>query len=437
MEPFALPQTFLLGTATASVQIEGGDKNNSWYRWAEQGYIRDGSHCIQADDHWNRMEEDIRLMKRLNVNAYRMSIEWARIEPERGKFDEDAMKHYREELSLLVGNGIIPFVTLHHFSNPLWFEDDGAWLNPECIELFCRYVEHVVKNLGDLVDNWITINEPNVYLAFGYVFGIWPPGASDIGSYFRGADHMIRAHISAYETIHRVRKSAGFPNTGVSAAFHLRVYDPKSLNPLDRIPCWLLERFFQDMFICGMIEGKPVFPIKNRGLYKKGRYMDFFSVNYYTRDMVSFSPNPALLFGKREVKPDASVNDLGWEIYPEGLRRLCRKYFMRYGLPIYITENGICDGKDIHRAEYILEHLYQIRLLLDEGIDVRGYFHWTLMDNFEWLEGLSARFGLYEVDFETQTRILRRSGKLYSEVCAQHEVTASMIAGAGQETAAE
>jgi len=171
MEPFALPEDFLLGTATASLQIEGGDRNNSWYRWVQTGHVKDGSSCIVADDHWNRVSEDIELMKQLHQQTYRMSLEWSRIEPARGQFNKDAIQHYRRELQQLTSAGIRPLVTLHHFSNPLWLEDAGAWTNPDVISLFERYTAYVVENLGDLVSDWCTINEPNVYLASGYVLG--------------------------------------------------------------------------------------------------------------------------------------------------------------------------------------------------------------------------------------------------------------------------
>lgn len=169
MKPITFPPSFRFGTATASLQIEGGNTNNSWFRWAQEGHIRDGSNPVRACDHWNRIDEDVRLMKGISMNAYRLSLEWARIEPAEGAFDSEAVARYRHELELLKQAGIEPLVTLHHFSNPLWLEDDGGWTNEKVIARFERYVSHVVEVFGDLVNDWVTINEPNVYLIHGYL----------------------------------------------------------------------------------------------------------------------------------------------------------------------------------------------------------------------------------------------------------------------------
>src|SRR5659263_51169 len=224
MEPFALPESFLLGTATASLQIEGGDRNNSWYHWVQTGHVKDGTSCIVADDHWNRVTEDIALMKQLHQQTYRMSLEWSRIEPARGQFDKDAMTHYRLEIQQLVNAGIRPLVTLHHFSNPLWLEDAGAWVNPDVVDLFERYTAYVVENLGDLVSDWCTINEPSIYLVKGYVMGGWPPNDISITKYFRGARNMIMAHIKSYRKIHQVRASNGYNAVSYT---HLRAHETR------------------------------------------------------------------------------------------------------------------------------------------------------------------------------------------------------------------
>jgi len=426
-QPYELPEDFKTGTATSSLQIEGGDRNNSWYRWAEEGHIKDGTHCIVADDHWNRVGEDILLMQKLNVSVYRMSLEWSRIEPEEGKFDTEAIEHYRNEIKLLKERGIETLVTLHHFSNPLWFEDRDAWVNKESVELFTRYAENVVNSLGDLVSNWVTINEPNIYLIYGYIFGQWPPGKTKIGEFFKGARNMIKAHIRAYEKIHSVRRGLGFNDTRVGSAMHLRLFDPKSPSILDKIVCWLYDYLTQKIFLSGTIEGRLCFPLGFGSGKDKKRYSDFLGINYYSRDIVKFVFSPGEAFGRREVKKDAEVNDLGWEIYPEGLYRVCKDMYNLYTLPIVITENGTCDKEDAFRTKFIYDHLYQVKRLIDEGVAVKAYYHWTLMDNFEWAEGLSARFGLYHVDYETQKRTLRKSGRFFSELCEKKGVDEDMI----------
>jgi beta-glucosidase len=428
MTPFNLPKSFLFGSATASLQIEGGDKNNSWYEWCEQGHIKDGTHCIVADDHWNRTEEDTALMKKMNHQIYRMGIEWSRIEPQKGQFSQTALKHYRDEIELLIKNKIKPMITLHHFSNPLWLEHNGAWLTTEVIGLFERYTEVVVNALGDLVCDWVTINEPNVYLAMGYITGEWPPGGKGrILEYFKGAKNMILAHICSYKKIHEIRQRMGFDDTMVGVANHMRIFDPKHGTKRERLSCWLHDMLFQELFIYGMAEGKLIPPIGLGYPMGQGPYMDFFGLNYYTRDIISGTWDVGGLFGKMEVKSGAEINDLGWELYPEGLGRICRKYYDRYKVPIYITENGTCDAKDAFRAKYIYDHILEIKKLIDEGVKVERYYHWTTMDNFEWVEGLSARFGLIDVNFDTQERTIRKSGQFYAELSKGKAVTQKMI----------
>jgi beta-glucosidase len=429
MEGFKLPKDFLMGSATAALQIEGGDRNNNWYRWCEEGNIKDGTHCINANDHWNRYEDDIAIMKELNHDTYRMGLEWSRIEPKEGIFSEEGIKHYRNEIRKLKENNIRPLVTLHHFSHPLWLEDMEGWENPKVVKYYKRYVEFVVNRLGDLVSDWITINEPNVFLVGGYIDGIWPPGKQSIGSMLKAMKNMIKAHIEGYKTIHRVRKERGFDgDTLVGVANHLRVFEAENNKVTNKIPARLIDYFFHTVILEGMTKGRFKLPI-GVGHYplKEGRYYDFIGINYYSRDIIKFSLNISRMFGETKVKDDAEVNDLGWEIYPEGLYRICKKYYGKYNAPIFITENGICDEKDEKRPKFIYDHLKQISRLIEEGIPVQRYYHWTLIDNFEWIEGENARFGLVHNDFKTQKRTIRNSGRFYGEICKYKAITEDMI----------
>lgn len=428
LEPFALPESFLLGTATASLQIEGGDRNNSWYRWThEKGHVKDGTDCSVACDHWNRVDEDTALMKSLSHRTYRLGVEWSRIEPEKGRFDPEATAHYRHEIEGLLRAGIVPLVTLHHFSNPLWLEDSGAWTDPAVIDLFERYTGHVAEALGDLVAGWVTINEPNVYALSGYIFGNWPPGKVSIPGYLQVARNMCMAHVKAYRKIHEVRERMGKTDTMVGVAHHLRVFEPKHRWMPEEWVAGLYEHLFQEIFIAGTAEGRMVFPVGSGYPLGKGRYQDFFGVNYYSREMISLSANPGLLFGKFQTKAGAPVNDLGWEIYPEGLYLFCKRYWDRFKVPVYITENGTCDSRDAFRTRYIYDHLYQVKRLIDDGVDVRRYYHWTFTDNFEWQEGQSARFGIVALDYATQQRRVRPSGLFYRDLCRNHGVTQEML----------
>lgn len=426
MKGFELGKDFLLGTATAALQIEGGDRTNNWYRWCEmEGKIKDGSHCLRANDHYNRVEEDISLMKEMHNDTYRLGLEWSRIEPEPGQWSQEGLDHYRRELELLLAAGITPLVTLHHFSHPLWFEDLGGWKSPKSSELFRRFTHTVVEHLGDLVQDWITINEPNVYAMGCYLTGEWPPGKKSIPSYFRVLRHMVLGHILAYKEIHSLREARGFPGeTRVGVANHIRVFDPEDNNRARRA-ARRLDYLFHTIVVQGMVEGKISLPI-GRGSYPlgKGFYMDFFGLNYYSRDIVAFSlKDPGLLFAQLRTDTKLPKNDLGWDIYPEGLYQICKEYHAKYQVPIYITENGICDADDDQRPQYIYDHLAQVARLRSEGIPVERYYHWTLMDNFEWAEGESAPFGLIHCDFETQQRTIRRSGEFYGEICKEKAVT--------------
>lgn len=419
MQGFKLPDGFKLGAATASLQIEGGDKNNSWYRWCEQGKTKDGTHCIVADDHWNRVQEDVNLMEELNLQCYRMSLEWARIEPQEGHFDSDAIEHYRNEIQLLLDRGIQPIVTLHHFSNPLWLEDSGAWLNHKVIDRFANYADFVVKSLGDLVEDWITINEPNVYLFHGYIEGIWPPGIRESPiQYLKGAKLMILAHQKVYDLIHSIQ-SGKDRKCRVGVAHHLRVFEPLEGSLISALTSkYYFRRLFEDIFLEGMTKGKLMLPLLGQG---SGRNCaDFIGVNYYTRDLVRYMG--------LEVKKGARTNNLGWEIYPEGLFKICQRVYETYKLPIIIAENGTCDARDEFRASFIYDHLHQVAQLILSGVPIEAYCHWTLLDNFEWAEGLEARFGLIEVDYQTQERKLRNSARFYAKICAEKGATEATLA---------
>jgi beta-glucosidase len=417
LEPFALPENLLLGTATAATQIEGGDRNNSWYAWCEKGKIHDGSTTLVANDHWNRWREDIELMASLGHRVYRLGVEWSRIEPAEGKFDELAIEHYREELKLLREKGIEPLVTLHHFTNPLWFEDMGAFENKRSTEIFRRFVKYTAEALSDLCQNFITINEPNVYGTLSYMFGEWPPGKKSLPSVLRVFRNLTLCHLQAYRDIHDIFNEKGLPEPRVSFANHLRVFCPRREgNAFDRLGAGTLSYLFQDALTDSMFTGRLRFPIGSGSPLGEGRFCDFIAINYYSREAVK-----GFQIGTFENVPK---NDLGWEIYPEGLAQLMREQYAKYKLPIWITENGTCDKKDAFRARFIYSHL---KAAVDTGLPLERFYHWTFMDNFEWLEGESAPFGIVECDFKTQKRTAKRSGEFYSEIIKNRGVTQRMI----------
>ncbi len=444
LKPFTLPEGLLLGTATAATQIEGGNVDHSWSRWARDGHTVDGSLCSPADDHWERVDEDVRLLAELRCSVYRMSVEWARIEPAPGQFDEEALHHYRAEIESLRAAGIEPLVTLHHFTDPIWFESSGGWLGVDSPAIFGRFVRKVVESLGDLVSEWVVINEPNVYALYGHLLGEWPPGHGALGEYLRCARNMIRAHRRCYLLIHEIRSAKGFTDTMVGSSIHFRVFHPAGKGLLDRFAAGAFSYFFHHAFVVGVIRGRFTLPLKRIAVRElrsrdrarargRKRYSDFIGVNYYSRELVKFGLGGDLLVGTRTVQPGLARNDLGWEVYPQGLKEVAAGVYRKYQLPVYITENGTCDSEDRFRPRYIYEHLSAVRELVDEGVDVRRYYHWSLLDNFEWAEGLSARFGLVEVDFETQKRRIRPSGRLFARIAADRGMTDSCLADFAEE----
>lgn len=412
------PENFLLGVSSAAAQIEGGEVGSNWNDWYHRGYIKDGSDPAVADDHWSRWKEDCDLMAAMGMRVCRLGLEWARLVPERGKPSQEVIRHYREELSYLRDRDIRPLVTIHHFSNPMWFEEKGAFAKRENLEDFLDFVRLCGESFGDLVGDWITINEPNVYATNGYCFGLWPPGRKSYLQTFHVMENMAYCHIRAYGMLHEIRADMGYTDTFVGFANHVRVFDPKNpKNPLHRLLARLAEWLFQGALTLAMGTGRFRLPLRNRWHVKPGEYCDFNGVNYYTRSTVS-----GLADGVREGSP---CNDLNWEIYPEGLVRCAEKLQKVLPRPLWVTENGTCDNDDHFRAKYIYDHLAAI---CASGLPFERYYHWCFCDNFEWLEGYSARFGLVHIDYETQKRTIKRSGEFYAGMIVAGGVTEEAFA---------
>lgn len=412
-DPFDFPRPIGLGVATAPTQIEGFETRNSWYDWAKiPGKIADGSTPSVADRHWTDFRENIELMDQMGIRYYRLGLEWSRIEPEEGHFDKSALDRYREELKLLSERGIRPLVTLHHFSNPSWFERRGAFLSDGATEVFLRYVRYIVSEISDLCDEYITINEPNVYAVNGYLYGIWPPGEKSLSKALRVMNRLAICHLQAVLAIREIYKDRPVQ---IGYANHFRIFHSSSGRT--GLQARLIRYLFQDGLTRFMTTGRPSFPFGTFSGMKPGTYCDFVGVNYYTRSKMK---------GFRELPVPASKprNDLGWEIYPDGIRLLANKYHDLYGLPVWITENGTADRDDRFRSEYLYDHLREIALHCPS---VERYYHWTFIDNFEWAEGETARFGLVANHFQTQERTIRKSGQFYSGIIRNNGASAELI----------
>ena len=423
--PFLFPAGFLFGTATSATQIEGGRVATDWSDFARlPGRVLGGDTPEPACESWERWPEDVALQAALGLNAYRFSIEWARVEPSPGRFDARALDGYRALLAALIDAGIEPMVTLHHFSLPLWQARRGGLLDRELPGLLERYTRAVVAALGDLCGRWVTVNEPSVVAAHGFVLGIWPPGEKKLVHALRAQYNLLASHVLMYRAIKERQGDA----SSVGVAHHLRLMEPERPGRLaDLLGSRLLGWLFNDGFARALCEGTHYGPF-GMGLADEARGThDFFGLNYYSRDLVRFDPGrPEDFYLPRSVAPGAEVSDLGWEIYPEGLGRLLRDWSARSDRPILVTENGLADASDRRRPSFLVRHLAEIARAAADGIDVQGYYHWSFLDNFEWAEGYSARFGLHAVDFATQTRVPRPSALVYSRIAASRSIDAEL-----------
>lgn len=427
------PDGFLWGTASAAHQNEGGNTNNQWYRWEQQSHILSGETCGDASDWWQRAEEDFELAEQLESNSLRLSLEWSRIEPEEGHWDASAIERYRAMLRDLQQRHILPVVTLHHFTEPLWFAERGGFTKSENIQLFVRYVKYVVAQLQDLCDFWITINEPNVYAVMGYLIGSFPPGEHNLKRTLEVIRNLLQAHVEAFYAISELQ-----PEARIGYCLHYRLFDPaRTFWPPDVVAASLQEESFNWMLLRAAETGHFSFPFNRvvKPLVHAAGTRDYHGINYYTREMVSFdATKPTELFAHRFIRPGAVVNDAGLagtfgEIYPKGLYRVLKAVHKqtRGNKPFYITENGFCDARDDRRPRAILEHVAMMHRAMREGVPVRGYLHWTLVDNFEWAEGWSARFGLIELDQHFQERTPRKSASLFGEICRANAITEEIV----------
>lgn len=410
MEKLEFRKDILFGVATASTQIEGGDTNNTWYNWTkDKNKTKDGSTSLRANNHYVDYKKHIDLMKELGFEIYRLSIEWSRIEPKNGEFSEEAMNHYVDEIKYLLEKGIKPLVTLHHFSNPIWFEEVGGFKRNDSHVFFTRYVTYVIENLKDLVSDYCTINEPNIYAINCFLFGEWLNEEKNFFNCMKVLRNMTKCHIESYKLIHSLVKDAK-----VGIALNLNNFIAQRENNIfDKIGRKYYDHCFNDLMIKAMGYGKYELPL---GIKKKsGEYFDYFGINYYSSNTVK-----GFSIGKDDSWPR---NDLDWGITPFGFDTIINKVHKMFpDKEIFITENGTCDRDDKFRAKYLFDHL---KVLNNYGF-IKRYYHWTFMDNFEWKEGESARFGLVKYNYEDHSYEVRNSGLFYKEIIEKRYVDDEM-----------
>jgi beta-glucosidase len=361
---FNFPPGFLWGAATASHQVEGNNNNNNWAYWENQpGRIRNGDKAGRACDWWaGRWRDDFDRAKETHQNAHRLSIEWSRIQPAPDRWNEDALDVYREMLRGLYHRGMTPFVTLHHFSDPLWLFEKGGWENPDAPVLFEAFVRRVVDALREFCTTWIPINEPNVYTYQGYLdrSGAFPPGKNDLGAAFHVMTNLVRGHALAYRAIKSIQNEAR-----VGTSINMRYMRPAhTWNSLEKAIAGQVSTAFNGSFLNALVDGRLRFATRSTSVPEAAGTSDFTGINYYTGDLVTFSPFvPLELFSKRSYPKDAPLSATGFIAHwPEGLFEMIR-WARRYHLPIVITENGVEDPDDRLRPRYIIEHLYQVWLV--------------------------------------------------------------------------
>jgi beta-glucosidase len=425
---------FIFGVATSSYQIEGATDGRLPCIWdsfcREPGRIRDGSDGSVACDHVARWREDVDLMASLGIDAYRFSISWPRVIRRDGRLNAEGVDFYLRLIDRLDRHGIKPFVTLYHWDLPQHLQDAGGWLSRDTAYRFGDYADRISRALGDGVHSFATLNEPQVSAYLGHVTGTHAPGLSDPALGRRAAHHLLLAHGLGMQVL-----EANSPGSLNGIVLNFAPCEPATQDPADLRAAGIADAMHNRWYIEPLLlqrypelpdteagGGDP--PVEAGDLELIAQPLDFLGVNYYSRAICRAGRNG---WPERVTPPGAQLTDMGWEIYPEGLTELLTALNERYDLPpLYLTENGAAmadrmvngEVRDEERTEYIRLHLSALEAAIEEGVDVRGYFCWSLMDNFEWAEGLQKRFGLVYVDYATQARSLKASGKAYRDMLA-------------------
>lgn len=410
--PVSFPKRFFWGAATSAHQVEG-DNHNQWSVWelenaralAKAAEYRIGHLAIwdeieadatdpknyisgKAADHYNRYEEDFDLLKKMNMNAYRFSIEWSRIEPEEGKWDMAEIEHYRKYLKALKARNIEPFVTLLHWTMPVWFADKGGFEKRRNVAYFLRFTEKIFEELGNDFRYVMTFNEPEVYIDFSYREGLWPPQ-----KHSRELAVWVYLNLAyAHRKVYKLAKRSG-RKFQVSIVKNCSHHYPGDDATLSQLTAWFW-RYIHDFFFLDLVR----------------RQLDWLGVNFYFSNRY---------YGYRLHNPDAKLNDLGWDMRPDDMQPVIEHMFAKYKVPIIITESGVADRHDKYRKWWIMHNLLAMHKAMQNGAQVDGYLHWSLLDNFEWAHGKWPRFGLVAVDYKTFKRTPRESAGWFAKVIKQ------------------
>ncbi|CCQ11928.1 Beta-glucosidase [Pseudoalteromonas luteoviolacea B = ATCC 29581] len=435
LDSVMLKKDFTFGVATASFQIEGGAQKRLASIWdtfcKKPGTIADKSDGLVACDHINRWQDDVELIHSLGVDAYRLSISWPRVMFESGEINPQGILFYKNLLQALKRKGIKTFVTLYHWDLPQHLEDKGGWVNRTTAYKFAEYVEAVVQELTGLVDSYATFNEPFCSAFLGYEIGVHAPGLKSQKAGRQAAHHILLAHGLAMKVL-----QARTPETLNGIVLNFTPCYADSNKPEDLCATQYADEYHNLWYLMPLMEGKypsvltlleknvqPIIELGDMEIIRSP--IDFLGINFYTRRFYRAPSQAGQLFDELDHRPP--FTDMGWEIFPASFTKLLVDLHTRFDLPpIYITENGaampdqVVDGQvnDVDRLNYYQSHLIALNEAIKHGVKVKGYFAWSLMDNFEWAEGYRKRFGLVHVDYETQTRTIKQSGLAYKALLA-------------------
>ena len=409
--------SFLWGVATSSYQVEGAD-DNDWTAWESAGHLKGrGTRCGVATGHRERWRSDYSLLSTIGANAYRLSVEWSRIEPRPGHFDVDALALEVERVEVLRRLGIEPVVTLNHYTHPRWFWEDGGWEDVRSVDRFARFASAVAEALEGKVRMWVTLNEPIILVLGGFLAGMVPPGRKSFAAAAAALENLLRAHVAAAAALESRDSGA---RVGIAHNM-LEFAADRPENTLDRKLAAIGDRLYNLALLEAISTGDMSwwFPGEGRADFRIPDFPashDFVGLNYYSRVHLRFGglPGPVGEFYYRD-RERRGLTDTGWEVYPEGFDRALLRAAAA-GLPVVVTENGIATGDDRLRRTFLREHVLVLTHRRAAGTEVGGYFHWSLIDNFEWLEGFGPRFGLFEVDYATFARRRRPSADLFASL---------------------
>jgi len=407
---------FLWGVATSAYQLEGGP-DSDWAQWEDGGRLNARhERCAAATGHGRCWKSDFAFLPTIGANAYRFSLEWSRIEPAKGRVDGAALEDARRRVEALRGIGVEPMMTLFHYTHPAWFWEHG-WDSREGRAAFVRFAARAADALGDLVSWHSLLNEPMVFLLGGYLEGVIPPGRRDFAEGTRALEGMLHAFVEAADVLRAANPGARF-----GIAHNMLDFAPERPSSwADRHLTSVADRFYNRALLEAMATGEIDLrlPLIGKARFRVSdfpRSIDFVGVNYYSRAHLRF-PGRTRLAGDVSYRDrhGRGLTDLGWEIHPTGLAEALT-VAAGTGRPVVVTENGIATGNDGLRGDFLREHALIVRHARESGLDVRGYFHWSLLDNFEWLKGFAPRFGLFEVDYATLARRRRPSADLFAEL---------------------